>query len=345
MGSENYLTDRDDLGRGGVAEPAIWDRKRFQGDRLGQVFGRPAAEAGDGNLFLDSGPVSAYGTGFRRNDDDGDCFAGRIYPLYNADGFGVRACGKHRGVEMGLETIAILSPGDMGHGVGKVLVERGYKVITCLAGRSRRTADLSAAAGILDVPSLEEMVAQADLITSILVPSQAVGVAREAADAMRAAGAARPFADCNAVSPESAAAMASIIGEAGGDYIDGGIIGGSPARGAVPRIYTSGPRAGLMDELDGKGIAVKNLGSRVGQSVGHEDVLCVDDERDERAPGGDADRFGLARTVRRADRRARVQPRRGAFRHGVRNTGTPRQRGPLDRRDGGDRADLRGGRG
>ena len=56
--------------------------------------------------------------------------------------------------------------------------------------------------------------------------------------------------------------------EAGGDYIDGGIIGGSPAGGAVPRIYTSGPRAGLMDELDGKGIIVKNLGPSIGRASG-----------------------------------------------------------------------------
>ena len=169
---------------------------------------------------------------------------------------------------MGLTTIAILSPGDMGHGVGKVLVESGYRVITCLAGRSQRTRDLAAKAGFGDVPSLEEMAMQADLVMSILVPAEAVGVARAVAGAMRATGASRPFADCNAVSPRSASAMASIIGEAGGDYIDGGIIGGSPAGGAKPRLYTSGPRAGLMDELDGNGIIVKNLGPSIDRASG-----------------------------------------------------------------------------
>ena len=169
---------------------------------------------------------------------------------------------------MGLDTIAILSPGDMGHGVGKVLVEGGYDVITCLVGRSQRTRDLATTAGLLDVPSLEDMTSQADLIMSILAPAQAVGVAREVADAMQVVGTSRPFADCNAVSPRSASAMASIISAAGGDYIDGGIVGGSPARGAVPRIYTSGPCAGLMDELDGKGIAVKNLGPCIGRASG-----------------------------------------------------------------------------
>ncbi len=169
---------------------------------------------------------------------------------------------------MSLERIAILSPGDMGHGVGKVLVEHGYEVITCLAGRSRRTRDLAATAGFRDVPTLEEMILQADLIMSILVPARAVGVAKEVAHAMRSVGASLPFADCNAVSPESALEIASVISSAGGDYIDGGIIGGSPARGDVPRIYTSGPRAGLMDELDGKGIAVRNLGPCVGRASG-----------------------------------------------------------------------------
>ena len=161
---------------------------------------------------------------------------------------------------MGLETIAILSPGDMGHGVGKVLAGAGYDVITCLSGRSQRTRDLADAGGIRDIPSLDEMTVEADLVMSILVPAKAIGVAREVAGAMRASGSSRPFADCNAVSPRSASEMASIIKAAGGEYIDGGIIGGSPANGAVPRFYTSGPRAGLMDELDGKGIAVRNLG-------------------------------------------------------------------------------------
>ncbi len=169
---------------------------------------------------------------------------------------------------MGLDTIAILSPGDMGHGVGKALVKHGYRVITCLAGRSERTSDLAATAGIVDVQPLEEMAREADLVMSILVPAEAVGVARDVAEAMRAAGVSRPFADCNAVSPRSAAEMASIIGAAGGDYIDGGIVGGSPARGAVPRIYTSGPRAGLMDEIDGKGIAIRNLGPAIDRASG-----------------------------------------------------------------------------
>ena len=169
---------------------------------------------------------------------------------------------------MGLQTIAILSPGDMGHGVGSALADHGYTVTTCLAGRSERTRGLAARAGFVDTPSLEELVVSSDLIMSILPPARAVDLAREVAGAMRATGAARPFADCNAVSPRTASEIAAVIGAAGGDFIDAGIIGRSPAAGAVPRIYTSGPRAALMDEIDGAGVAVRNLGPSIGRASG-----------------------------------------------------------------------------
>ncbi|MCH7800055.1 MAG: NAD(P)-dependent oxidoreductase [Chloroflexi bacterium] len=167
---------------------------------------------------------------------------------------------------MTLKTIAILSPGDMGHGVGMALGQHGYDIITCLAGRSQRTRELAQKGNFREVPTLDALVTEADLILSILVPSQAEGVARSVADAMRATGIGKPFADCNAVSPETSKRLEPIITSAGGDYIDAGIIGGSPARGAEPRFYTSGPHAGIMDELDGQGIAIRNVGGEVGRA-------------------------------------------------------------------------------
>ncbi len=167
---------------------------------------------------------------------------------------------------MPLRTIAILSPGDMGHGVGRALGEHGYDVITCLQGRSERTRELARRGNFRDVPSLEELVRQADLALSIMVPAEAVNNARRVAEAIRAVGSDTPFADCNAVSPRTSRAIESIIEAAGGRYIDGGIIGGSPARGAVPKFYVSGPHADVMNELDGKGIVVKNIGGAVGRA-------------------------------------------------------------------------------
>ena len=39
---------------------------------------------------------------------------------------------------MAIQTVALLSPGDMGHSVGKVLHDHGLRVITCFEGRSQR---------------------------------------------------------------------------------------------------------------------------------------------------------------------------------------------------------------
>ena len=81
--------------------------------------------------------------------------------------------------------VALLSPGDMGHSVGQVLVENGLRVITCLQGRSERTRGLAAEAGIADVGSYAEMVQEADLLLSILVPAQAPRAAGRVAAALR----------------------------------------------------------------------------------------------------------------------------------------------------------------
>ena len=169
---------------------------------------------------------------------------------------------------MALKTIAIMSPGDMGHGVGETLGQHGYDVVTCLAGRSDRTCGLANKAGFRIVQDLNALVTQADLVLSILVPAHAMELARQVAGAISATGAATPFAECNAISPRTSRKIESIIVAAGGRYIDGGIIGGSPARGDVPRIYCAGADATLLEELDGKGIAIRNLGDEIGRASG-----------------------------------------------------------------------------
>ena len=169
---------------------------------------------------------------------------------------------------MSVRTVAILSPGDMGSGVGFALGQNDIDVITCLRGRSNRTRQLAADAHFRDIPTLGLLVEQADLILSILVPDQAVTVALQVAAAMRSSGKHALYADCNAVSPQTTRKIESIITEAGGQYVDGGIIGGSPTRGTPPRFYVSGEHTDIVAELDGKGITVKPIGEEVGRASG-----------------------------------------------------------------------------
>ncbi|MBI2303245.1 MAG: NAD(P)-dependent oxidoreductase [Chloroflexi bacterium] len=169
---------------------------------------------------------------------------------------------------MSIRTVAILSPGDMGHAVGRALGEHGIDVVTCLQGRSERTRDLARRASIKDIPSLEELVARADLVLSIVVPSEALNLAQRVAEALRARGVDIPFADCNAISPRTAQEIDAIITAAGGRFIDASIIGGPPKGNQSPRFYASGPDVECLAELDGKGIQVRPIGDRVGRASG-----------------------------------------------------------------------------
>ncbi len=167
---------------------------------------------------------------------------------------------------MTVAAIGLLSPGDMGHAVGRELREHGLDVLTCLEGRSDRTRALAAAAGLRDVPSLDDLVVASDLVLSILVPAEAMGVCLSVAGAVKRTGKSIVFADCNAVSPRTSAAMGGAVREAGGRYVDGSIIGGPPRDGYSPRLYVSGPEASVLSELDGKGVDVRDLGEEVGRA-------------------------------------------------------------------------------
>ena len=167
---------------------------------------------------------------------------------------------------MAVAAVGLLSPGDMGHAVGRELREGGLDVLTCLEGRSERTRGLAAAAGIRDVPALDDLVVASDVVLSILVPAEAMGVCRSVAAAVERTGADVLFADCNAVSPRTSAAMAEVVNEAGGRYADGSIIGGPPRDGYSPRLYVSGPEASTLSELDGKGVDVRDLGDEIGRA-------------------------------------------------------------------------------
>ncbi len=164
-------------------------------------------------------------------------------------------------------TIAILSPGDMGHACGRAFRQHGLHVVTCLAGRSARTRGLAAAAGFEDLPSLEAVAAEADLILSILPPAAARQQARQIAKAMEATGRTPAYADCNAISPATVRAVGAEIARVGASFIDAGIIGLAPGRDtAPPRFYASGPDTTPLEALDGAGIIVRPLGTEIGRA-------------------------------------------------------------------------------
>ncbi len=167
---------------------------------------------------------------------------------------------------MTFSTIAVMSAGDMGHAVGRTLHEQGYRVITALAGRSPRSRDLAERGGLEDVDTLSRLIAEADLVLSIMPPAAAEAFAHSAADAMRETGTAPLFADCNAIAPATTRTIADIMAAAGAAFVDGGIIGAAPGKATPPRLYVSGPDADLMLPLGGPELNVVPLGPQIGRA-------------------------------------------------------------------------------
>lgn len=165
---------------------------------------------------------------------------------------------------MSFRTIAILSPGNMGAGIGKYLARNGYRVVTCLAGRSDFTRKKAADCGFHDSGSMEALVKESDLVLSILPPANAVEIAEATAAAMKKTSAKPPFADCNATSPQTARQLQRIIEGAGARFIDVGIIGATPTDKTSPELCASGPDAALLDELNGKGVSIVKVGDEIG---------------------------------------------------------------------------------
>ena len=168
-----------------------------------------------------------------------------------------------------IRAVGLLSPGDMGHSVGKVLVHGGMPVSTSLAGRSKRSAELAEAAGITDAGTLEDLVQNVDLFLSIVPPARATEVAQLIADAVKATGTELIYLDCNAIAPETTREVGRIVEAAGASFVDGGIIGSPPKVGnADARLYVSGPRAGDIVQLRENGLNIQPIGDVIGHASG-----------------------------------------------------------------------------
>lgn len=166
------------------------------------------------------------------------------------------------------KTIAILSSGEMGGNVGGALAGEGYDIVTSLEGRSDSTRERATRLGFRDAGSLDGAVAAADLIFSILPPGRAVDQANSITAAMGRTGHTPPYIDCNAVAPQTAHEIGTIIGNAGAEYIDAGIIGSPPGKNPSQptRFFVSGPGAAKMAEFDGKGISIRQCGPDLGRA-------------------------------------------------------------------------------
>ena len=163
-----------------------------------------------------------------------------------------------------LKTVGILSPGDMGHTVGEVLCQNGLRVVTCLDGRSPRTHQLAQKAGITDLTTYHQLITEADLLLSIMVPAQATSAAETVAKTLQKVDTELTYVDCNAISPQTVRKIGETITYAGGNFVDASIIGPPPRTPGATRFYASGPEVTSFSELNKFGLDVRFLGEEIG---------------------------------------------------------------------------------
>ena len=127
--------------------------------------------------------------------------------------------------------VGLFHPGEMGSAVGAALRSNGHEVLWASTGRSEETARRARDAGLRDAGSAEAVLAEAELVFSIVPPHAASAVAATAA------GFGGLFVDANAISPATARALAPAR------LVDGSIVGPPPLEHGATRLYLSGDGA------------------------------------------------------------------------------------------------------
>ncbi|MCL6564719.1 MAG: DUF1932 domain-containing protein [Firmicutes bacterium] len=164
-------------------------------------------------------------------------------------------------------TVGVLSPGEMGAALGRRLSAQGMRVVTWLEGRSEATRRRALEAGITSVERLEALMA-ADLILSVVPPSQAPVVAGVVAQAAARCEPKPLYLDLNAVSPTSVRALAQPLQRQGVEVVDGAIFGGASQVGGRTFLALAGPAADRAFALLHPALDLKVVGPSLGDASG-----------------------------------------------------------------------------
>jgi 3-hydroxyisobutyrate dehydrogenase-like beta-hydroxyacid dehydrogenase len=162
------------------------------------------------------------------------------------------------------ETIAIIAPGEMGSATGRRLKERGARILTSLAGRSKTSAARAERAGFVVLDDMARLVAEAELLLSIVPPGAAEALAEHLAPVLAAAPRKPVYVDCNAISPATVRRIAAILAPTRCRFVDAGIIGPPPSATARTVFYAAGEAAHALGGLRALGLDLRVLDAPLG---------------------------------------------------------------------------------
>lgn len=160
-------------------------------------------------------------------------------------------------------TVAIIAQGAMGAGTAARLTANGVDVVTWLEGRSSASRARAEKAGMRGVDLAG--IAAADIILSIVPPSDALKLAEQLAPTLKASKNKPLYADMNAVSSAKVEQVAAVIAPTGCAFSDGGIIGPPPRPDTQNTVYFfSAVPADRVAALGKGGLQVKMVDGPIG---------------------------------------------------------------------------------
>ncbi|KAK6199033.1 hypothetical protein LQW54_010160 [Pestalotiopsis sp. IQ-011] len=133
-----------------------------------------------------------------------------------------------------LAKIGVLSIGDMGMGIAKLLIAHGFSVATCGKGRSNDTIERAKSAQVDVLASDVELADACSVILSMVPPRDAAATAERVVETFVGTTSRDPplyFADLNAVAPSTCRSIAALIEKSRAPirFVDGAIIGAPPS--------------------------------------------------------------------------------------------------------------------
>jgi 3-hydroxyisobutyrate dehydrogenase-like beta-hydroxyacid dehydrogenase len=134
----------------------------------------------------------------------------------------------------------------MGAAVAAQARSRGVSVLWCPDGRSPRTTQRAADAGLHPATGLADLLDRADVVLSICPPA----AAEDVANAVATHGFRGVFIDANAISPARSRRIMATLDAAGARPVDAAIIGPPPTNTASARLYLAGDPADVTVVVD-----------------------------------------------------------------------------------------------
>ena len=160
---------------------------------------------------------------------------------------------------MGFQRIGIGDRRD-GFSLGKAVEEPRRQALIHQKDRGETSRKRAENAGVKSLPSVAQLVNDAEMIVSIVIPSAAKRVADKIAEAAAQSGRKNLlYFDANAISPMTSEYIAGVLTPAGVSFIDGCIIGAASRMGKGTIVYVSGGAAEHARDLEPFGIPVRVL--------------------------------------------------------------------------------------